>query len=255
MNEDARSVLSEYVAAKTPSGAKQGAAWDAINERIAGGDQGPNLPEDPVAGSGSSGLVLKGLVAGVVAAGVLYGVSQMGGAPTEPEPAAEAPVIEGEIDEEVEASAGLAVEVEAETPKAVAPEPATLVAEPETSEPDVKAQKKPKSDRKRAAAAPAVTEPDRGSASTLAAEMALLSKGQRALKRGDAKAALGYFDQHAREYAEGELADERRVQRAEALCALGRDDEARGEAQRFVKQRPNSPLRGKASRICVEDGP
>jgi tetratricopeptide (TPR) repeat protein len=251
MNENARNVLSDYVAAKTPGEANQAAAWDAINERLAGGDMGPTLPEEPVAASGSSDLLIKGFIVGVVAAAALYGVSQMGDEPTEPAVAEVAPVLEEEP--EVEASAGLAIEVEGQTQakseSATAVEPAEA---PESAEAEAGAeQQKPR--KKKAAAAPAAAaEQETSAGSTLAAEMALLSKGQRALKRGDAKGALKFFDQHAREYPRGELADERRVQRAQALCDAGRKDEARREADKFAKQRPNSPLLGRASRICQE---
>jgi hypothetical protein len=51
---------------------------------------------------------------------------------------------------------------------------------------------------------------------TLAAELALLQRARVALRDGRPDEALALLDQHARQYPEGQLVDERRVLAAEA---------------------------------------
>jgi len=64
-------------------------------------------------------------------------------------------------------------------------------------------------------------------ADTLAAELALVSKAKQQLRSGRAADALRVLDEHARRFASGQLGAERDELRVEALCQLGRDDEAR----------------------------
>lgn len=252
MNEQSRKLLADYVAAKTPGEQAQGAAWTAINERIAGGDMGPNLPEEAAA-SGGSGVLAKGLLAGLITVAALYGGLQLiddDGPPPAPAvaetstPTAEpAPAPQPTA----ERSPTVVMDPTPEEPE----EPAVAAPEPPAAATRSKSKQKPRAQK---SVEPPTPETEPPTASTLAAEMALLAKAQRALKRGDPTRALQLFDQHAREYPQGELSDERRVQRARALCDLGRETEALAAVEKFRKQRPNSPLVGKASRICKDGG-
>ena len=104
--------------------------------------------------------------------------------------------------------------------------------------------------------APRTVAPSASSAapvSSLRQEMELLSRGQSALRAGDAAGALRAFEEHRRRFPSGALAAERQVKAMVALCQLGRGAEARAEADRFVKRHPGSPLASHALKICREE--
>jgi hypothetical protein len=50
------------------------------------------------------------------------------------------------------------------------------------------------------------------------------------------------LDDHARTFPHGVLSEERSTERITTLCALGRVDEAREEARRFLAAAADSPL-------------
>jgi hypothetical protein len=81
-----------------------------------------------------------------------------------------------------------------------------------------------------------------GSGSAVADEARLLQDGLRALRAGKPACALSLLDAHARQYPEGVLAEEREAERALALAALGRIQEARQAAAAFLRKHPGSPL-------------
>jgi hypothetical protein len=85
---------------------------------------------------------------------------------------------------------------------------------------------------------------------TLEAEMRLLARADAAMRAGNPAGSLAMLDEHAREFAAGQLAPEREYKRALALCELGRTDEARAVAAAFVRRHPSSPLRSKALGVC-----
>lgn len=91
----------------------------------------------------------------------------------------------------------------------------------------------------------------RSSEDELMRETELLSRANQALRAGDAPRAAALFDQHAREFPNGVLADERVVGQILALCALGRRDEAAVAARRFVRSRPQSPLTRRIASSCA----
>ncbi|WP_437730555.1 hypothetical protein [Sorangium sp. So ce1335] len=86
--------------------------------------------------------------------------------------------------------------------------------------------------------------------STLPGELALLRGAQGALRAGDAGRALALLEEHAAEFREGALRDERRAARVFALCALGRIDASRAEAARFLRDAPRSPLAERVRAAC-----
>lgn len=81
-----------------------------------------------------------------------------------------------------------------------------------------------------------------GAAATLGEELGLLMKAQNALRAGDAQGALSLLDGYTRELGGSALSAEATLLRMEALAALGRSEQARALAERFVRENPNSPL-------------
>jgi hypothetical protein len=75
---------------------------------------------------------------------------------------------------------------------------------------------------------------------TLAAEMALLRASQSAVLGGDPARALARLDDLAARYPDGQLREERMAARVLALCAAGRTEEARAEAERLFRAAPRS---------------
>ncbi|KYF49516.1 hypothetical protein BE04_37450 [Sorangium cellulosum] len=73
---------------------------------------------------------------------------------------------------------------------------------------------------------------------------------QGALRAGDAGRALALLEEHAAEFRAGTLRQERMAARVFALCALGRIDEARAEAARFLRDAPRSPLAERVRAAC-----
>lgn len=86
----------------------------------------------------------------------------------------------------------------------------------------------------------------------LAAELALIKRATAAMHEGRHADGLAVLREHAERFPRGWMADERRVTRAELLCASGRVDEARTEARAFLREREGSALSGRMRRVCSE---
>ena len=86
---------------------------------------------------------------------------------------------------------------------------------------------------------------------TVDAEAAILRNADAALKRGDAQGALALVDQHARQFPNGILAEERDAERVVVLCALGRTDEARAAGAAFLRAHPRSPQTSRIRASCA----
>lgn len=76
--------------------------------------------------------------------------------------------------------------------------------------------------------------------SDLAEERALLEMGRTALARGNHDAALEATRRHERAFPRGRLSEERELIAIQALSGLGRRDEARTRAARFLQSYPRS---------------
>ena len=87
--------------------------------------------------------------------------------------------------------------------------------------------------------------------SSLEDETHLVGSGAAALRDGKAAAALVLLDEHARLYPHGILAEERAAERVLALCALGRGLDAKIDADRFLRDRPGSPLAARVRTSCA----
>ncbi|MBL8972195.1 MAG: hypothetical protein JNK56_16545, partial [Myxococcales bacterium] len=73
-------------------------------------------------------------------------------------------------------------------------------------------------------------------------ELEMLGAGRKSLPQNP-RQALAYAEQHARDYPQSQLASQRAELRVRALCALGRRDEARSEANRTQAPRVQEALR------------
>jgi hypothetical protein len=89
------------------------------------------------------------------------------------------------------------------------------------------------------------------SAPTVEAEMGLVRSGVDALHEGDPSRALALFDEHARLYANGVLAEERAGERVIALCDLGRAADARAAATEFLGAHAHAPLAARVRASCA----
>jgi hypothetical protein len=81
----------------------------------------------------------------------------------------------------------------------------------------------------------------------LAAEVTLLSRATRDLRAGHPAEALKALDEYRHKFPKGLLGEEQRAARAQALCALGRFDEANAKLAGLA---PQSPLAVQAKQFC-----
>ena len=71
-----------------------------------------------------------------------------------------------------------------------------------------------------------------------------------AMKAGHAPRALALLQEHATRFPNGVLIEEREAERIVVLCALGRTEDARAAASRFLRERPRSPLVRRVHESC-----
>ncbi|MGO9838300.1 MAG: hypothetical protein ACLP1X_29320 [Polyangiaceae bacterium] len=74
------------------------------------------------------------------------------------------------------------------------------------------------------------------------------------LRDGHADRALAAIDAQESRFTGGALAEERAEARIVTLCALGRNDEARADASRFLRAHPRSLLAGRVLASCGGNG-
>ena len=86
--------------------------------------------------------------------------------------------------------------------------------------------------------------------SSLAEETAMIDGARAALHGGDASGALGALDDYRARFPAGALTGSATIVRIEALVHLGRRDEARELAARFVAHNPRSPLVDRARSLA-----
>jgi hypothetical protein len=94
------------------------------------------------------------------------------------------------------------------------------------------------------------TSPPPSDADALREELALIGAAQSSLGAGRNEAALASLEEHALRFPSGALSLERRALRALALCAGGRRDEGRAEAEAFVTRAAGSPLAERVASAC-----
>jgi outer membrane protein assembly factor BamD (BamD/ComL family) len=92
-------------------------------------------------------------------------------------------------------------------------------------------------------------------ADSLAAEIRALGEARGAMQGGDPAKALVLLDEQSAAYASGQLREERTAARVLALCKLGKRDEARALAARFLADNPRSPLADRVRGACAAGDP
>jgi hypothetical protein len=88
-------------------------------------------------------------------------------------------------------------------------------------------------------------------ADDLGQELSLLHQAHAKWRSGNAAHALELAREHARRYPGSQLRFERNALEVRALCALGREAEARKIADQLRLQAPNSPMSGALKDSCV----
>ena len=89
-------------------------------------------------------------------------------------------------------------------------------------------------------------------AGDLARELAQVRAAGEALRDGRGEEGLAAADAYLRTFPTGAFIPEARMHRGEALCLLGRTDEARAAAAAFLRDLPDSPLRARVRSVCAE---
>jgi hypothetical protein len=84
----------------------------------------------------------------------------------------------------------------------------------------------------------------------LAEEVALLSRAETELRAGRPAKALLALGEHQRKFPRGALAEERTAARIQALCALGRNEEANAQLRQLQHISPNSAHEQRARQAC-----
>lgn len=233
-----------------PDPAAEARNWAAIEHRLTHGPPPPPAAEAaPAALGGATGLKL---VAGLVVAAAVGGLLAVGGGAPEPAPrdrdvvAAVQPVRDDRI------VPPAPVEPVASVPEepAVAPEPVAPV-EPVTPP----AEKRPARAKKASKSEPMPVEPapePTPAADDFAAELQLLAEIRGALKRGDHAGALLKIDEHVKRFgAGGQLVQERMASQVDALCGLGRVDDARRVAAKLLEKWPDSTHAPRVRASCA----
>lgn len=85
----------------------------------------------------------------------------------------------------------------------------------------------------------------------LAADTALLQRAAAAMRRGESGSALTLLAEHDRVHTQSPMSDLRSALVVEALCAVGRVDEARGEAKSALAEHASTPAAKRIRRSCA----
>lgn len=91
--------------------------------------------------------------------------------------------------------------------------------------------------------------------SSLEEEAQLLATAQQRISQGDPRGALSVLSQHAKQFPRGALSLERQATVAIAHCLSGQTARGRGEAERFRRKHPNSPMVKRLESACKLDSP
>lgn len=225
LSPEARAIVDAARAAEHPSAADKLRIQAAVAAGIAAGAAGTASAAGAASATGAaSGAGLGKLALVVAIAGAIgTGGAWLGGAFDRPD--------ERELQLRPAPAAELRVErAQPPAPPIAAPEPAAVAA----PDPD------PKPRRPRASPPGSIDQ-----------ELALMFTARKALRDGDAAAALAALDEHAQTFPRGQTIQERESLRVLALCAAGRTDEARATAERFFERWPTSVHAERVRRSCA----
>ncbi|HEY0135700.1 MAG TPA: hypothetical protein VGB85_16565 [Nannocystis sp.] len=82
-----------------------------------------------------------------------------------------------------------------------------------------------------------------------------MRQARAAIDAGAPEAALRALDKHAQEFAAGQMLEDRLRLRIEATCAVGRAEQARAQADEFLRDHPGSPHAARVRELCRDDLP
>lgn len=220
-------VLSACLAADRAPPGWRGESLAALEELSRGAAAGA-IPRAAIVGAGA--LAVAVLV-------VLRPAPPVGGAEAPPEAAIDAPPVRMVPEPEP-------------TPPPIEPPPLLavpkdIVKKPEPVKPVVVRKKPPAARPKQEAVARRAEQAAARDPGAVIVELEMLGAASRAIRSNPAQ-ALAYVEQHAREYPNSQLVDQRAEVRVRALCALGRAAEARAEAQR----RPSGKVQAALGEGC-----
>jgi|JI8StandDraft_1071087.scaffolds.fasta_scaffold51290_2 hypothetical protein len=238
----ARAHLDALRQIDAPESGAKARVWDAVMVRAGLGELGPEIPPDPPppAAAASPWSIVVGAVIGVAA---IAGAAALA---THDDVDAASPSL-ARLGERVASVAPVATPVEVAVPAPPSPPPTDdLVAIP--SAPESSARTEPTRRPIKRPRSAEVT--DAPASDTFAEEVALLASARAALGAGDAKQAIAILSTHAKRFGAGKLAREREVSWITALCALGRDEEAKRRAADFLRRDDDSPHAAKVRASC-----
>jgi len=243
----ARDILRSFRAEQSPAAADRRRNWSALGSRLDAPTE-VSFAEGRVQRYAKIVAVTMALAAGVLLAVKLVSLGVTTLSDRAREPAMEAPY-QGVVDRGSKAASQRSAKP-GEGEKSVRAEPRESAGleepEPEPSPIPVAPAAAPASERSR----PTPARVPIGVSSDLQAELLLIKKATRAKQAGDNAAALAALREHAQRFRAGTFADERRVMRAEVLCASGRRSEAQAEVRRFLQTRSRSALAGRMREVC-----
>jgi outer membrane protein assembly factor BamD (BamD/ComL family) len=86
-------------------------------------------------------------------------------------------------------------------------------------------------------------------------EAQLLATAQQRISQGDARGALSALGAHQKQFPRGALSLERQATFAIAHCLSGQTSRGRGEAERFRRKHPSSPMVKRLESACKLESP
>lgn len=245
----ARALLREYREGKRASPRQRDALWSQIELSVgdaSGGLEGDADGPSQVAAAARPVAWIAGMtLAAAAVVAVAVGAAALGRDEGQTVPL-QAPDVATPKEPQapvggVEPSVAPAVSGE-ESPASLAPQP---VPNPKQRSP-ARTRTQSGSPRPRVPGAPEAVEAVEG----LRAEMALIAAAKAALHRGEPAAALRTLEEHARRFARGQMLEDRRVLRIEALCAGGKARQANAEVVTFAEAFPSSAHIERLRALC-----
>lgn len=258
--EDVAPLLSAYRQVAGPDAEAKARAWAGLARRARAGEVVVLEPEPIVGPRRPFGVFAAAAAAVVVIAGVAYSLGA--GSASSSRSAGFDQAVYGDASIAPPSSAEVvSTSPPAKPTPAVLPEAAPpIVDAPSVDAPRVDAPSidvrpaelpRPRPRREPAAAAPVQQPESEPEPSVDPAEILALRAAQRLLAQ-DPAVALAQLERHGAEYPRSSLAPQRAVARMNALCQLGRVDEARAVADDFIAAHPSSPLLARVRSVCTE---
>lgn len=259
LDPKARAMLRAYRGAKTQPAPQREALWSRIEGSLDAGALGPSLPSrprprprsrwvTPVTATAAAAAVVAAIALGVAAARRLDPQRAPSQAPrdaTRRVPAVTSP-------RAVTPAPASAKEprADADPPAVVSPSATVAPDRVDPREPPAPRRSKSRSDH---AQPPSSSDaPDAPEADELRAEMTLIRKARQVLRDDRAARALEILDAHARAFPQGQMREDRQALRIEALCAAGKQPQARAEVRRLLRDFPVSAHAARVQAMCAQ---